>query len=262
MKLQPEIPLYFELGEQAVHELILLTSIYDCQGCAEPRIILQNIRERHYFRQNTSRLTADLQFFLPDTGYVKRINDQYQLTNRGKIRLRDLCELANASPSIVTQVNKEGFNRFKEIRSALGIYPFTKGRLTEDGPRDREIINYSVYSVLLSETALQLRYRTRNSHYNPKMPCVYVGMSQYTPRERFDNHRFGYRKLGSKYVYYNGICLIPLIYSHLNEKDMSEEDALEVEEELSDCLRQHGFAVFAGHHDIAGATPKKKVHRK
>ncbi|MCC6602228.1 MAG: hypothetical protein IT327_03400 [Anaerolineae bacterium] len=260
MKLQSEIPWYFELGEQAIHELVLLTSIYDCQGCAEQRDILKNIRERRYFRQNTSRLTTDLEFFLPDAGYVERIESQYQLTKRGKIRLRDLCELACASPSAVTQINKEGFERFKGLRITLGMYPFTRGRLLKDGPRDREISNYCVYAILLSETALQIRYRALNRNHNPKMPCVYVGMSQYTPRERLGNHRYG--KLGSEYVYDQGICLIPLIYSHLNRNDMSRQEALETERELSECLRQYGFAVFAGHHDIAETAPKPKALRK
>ena len=68
--------------------------------------------------------------------------------------------------------------------------------------------------------------------------------------EQAVHERFGYRGHSSKYVYFNGYCLVPLLYSHLNERGMGKEDALQVEQELAECLRGYGFAVFAGHHDI------------
>ena len=248
--IEPHIARYFELSEQAVHELLLLTSIYDCLGLVPGQYVLRNIQKRGYFRHNVSRLTHDLQYFLPDTGYVERVEAEYRLTRKGLYRMRDLSELTHANPSVVTQLNKEGFDRIREVRTALGMYPFTRGRLTKDGAQERDISGYCVYAVLLSESALQIRYRIQNPHHNPKMPCIYVGMSSYKPRERFDNHRFGFRGHSSKYVYFNGYCLVPLLYSHLNEREMGKEDALRVEQELAGCLRNYGFAVFAGHHDI------------
>lgn len=156
---------YFELTETAVHEIVLLMSLYDCGGRAEAHEILQHVRQQQYFRYSPSRLTDTLQH-LPDGMYVERRERDYVLTRQGEIRLRDLCELGHASPSSARQLNRETFKRIQYLRINLGIFPFTGGRPVAAGPRVRDQDGYSVYSMALPyspDTTTRCRLAARNT---------------------------------------------------------------------------------------------------
>lgn len=247
--IDPALATYFELSVAAIHELVLFIALYDLGGAVPAGDILHRLRERGYFRQDVSRLTPFLRFELPATGRVLREDGCYQVTQKGKIRLRDLCELAISRKSVCTQISPAGFRHIKQLRQSIGFFPFTNGQSVNNGPKERATRGYKVYAILLDEWALQSKYRFINIHRNPKMPCIYVGMTRKSPLRRFDTHRYGRRFIRSDYVYFNGLCLVPLIYSRLNKSRMSKDQALQTEIELAETLRQHGFAAFAGHHD-------------
>lgn len=251
---------YLELSEIATHELVLLISLDECCTKATAYEILHNIQQKGYFRHSPTRLSYALSNQLVQQEYVYRENNYYHLTHQGKIRLRDLCELAWATPSSVAQLTTQGFKHVNKLRHSLGIFPFTNGQLATAKPRSRKPKGYSVYAILLKEQALQRWYQVKNSRRNPKLPCVYIGMTSQTPLARFDEHRFGPQAKGSQYVYFFGLCLMPYLYTSLNEHEMTREEALKKESLFAESLRHAGFAIFAGHHDIVLEPRKEQKH--
>lgn len=71
----------------------------------------------------------------------------------------------------------------------------------------------------------------------------YVGMTGLTPRERFANHKAGIK--AASVVKRFGERLVPKLYAHLNP--MKYEDAVRMEQELAEQLRDEGYQVFGGH---------------
>jgi hypothetical protein len=72
---------------------------------------------------------------------------------------------------------------------------------------------------------------------------VYVGMSQYTPAERFDQHKAGIRAAGS--VLKRGIEVLTGPTLHLQR--ISRFEAAHIEEELAQALADAGIRVEGGH---------------
>ena len=100
---------------------------------------------------------------------------------------------------------------------------------------------FSVYVIGLHKLVLKERkFRAENPHYDPAKPCVYVGMTGLTPRERFLNHRLGIK--GCKYVKKYGMYLRRGLYERLNP--MTYEDACVMERELARRLRERGYGVW------------------
>jgi predicted GIY-YIG superfamily endonuclease len=93
----------------------------------------------------------------------------------------------------------------------------------------------------------------RNHHHvyvvylrNPKgdgRAGYYVGMTGLTPERRFENHKNGIKAAGI--VRRCGERLVPKLYEHLNP--MTYADAMAMEAQLADELRERGFQVFGGH---------------
>jgi hypothetical protein len=79
--------------------------------------------------------------------------------------------------------------------------------------------------------------RTRGPH------GVYVGMSQYTPAQRFDQHKAGIHAAGS--VLKRGIEVLTGPVLHLQH--VARADALRLEGELADALADAGILVEGGH---------------
>ena len=246
-----------KLSDVAVQELLLLLSLYDQLGSGIAGQVLTNIREKRYYRRSVSQLAFALEHRMQPEGYVAKDDKVYVMTRIGRARLRDLCELANAMPSRAGELSVDGFKRVRELRHNLKIYPFTNGRCVADGQQIRKTSGYSVYAILLHESSFGIRYKVLNRNHDPCLPCVYVGMTRQTPLERFDQHRFGKRRLRSKYVDPTGLCLMPLLYSPLNTQRMSKYQALDKEKRFANSLRERGFAVFAGHLD----RPRRKRKR-
>jgi predicted GIY-YIG superfamily endonuclease len=112
-------------------------------------------------------------------------------------------------------------------------------------------LKYSVYVIELSKRVFteNARFRAKNPQFNGVLECLYVGMTSKTPKERFEQHKNGYiNKKGinlSAYLPHKyGRYLRPSLYEHLNDKDMSRQEALKMEEKLALDLRRQGYAVW------------------
>jgi predicted GIY-YIG superfamily endonuclease len=112
-------------------------------------------------------------------------------------------------------------------------------------------LKYSVYVIELSKRVFteNARFRAANPQFNGVLECLYVGMTSKTPKERFEQHKNGYiNKKGinlSAYLPHKyGRYLRPSLYEHLNDKDMSRQEALKMEEKLALDLRRQGYAVW------------------
>jgi hypothetical protein len=89
----------------------------------------------------------------------------------------------------------------------------------------------NIYLVLLD-------YQDRDGTYG-----VYVGMSKYSPAQRFDQHKAGIRSAGS--VLKRGIEVLTGPTLHLQYIKRSE--AARIEEELAQALAAAGLLVKGGH---------------
>ena len=72
---------------------------------------------------------------------------------------------------------------------------------------------------------------------------VYVGMSRYTPAERFDQHKAGIRSAGS--VLRRGLEVVTGPTLHL--RNISRGDASRIEQQLAEALQLKGLFVQGGH---------------
>jgi len=72
---------------------------------------------------------------------------------------------------------------------------------------------------------------------------LYVGMSQYTPAQRFDQHKAGIRAAGS--VLKRGLEVLTGPALHLQY--IRRAEAARIEEELAEALRDAGLHVEGGH---------------
>jgi hypothetical protein len=91
---------------------------------------------------------------------------------------------------------------------------------------------YNLYLILLD-----FADRHRGPH------GVYVGMSHYAPAQRFEQHKAGIRAAGS--VLRRGVELLSGPTLHL--QGISRADALRIEAQLADALRDAGLLVEGGH---------------
>ena len=106
------------------------------------------------------------------------------------------------------------------------LYEVTLGfRATRHG-------RYNLYLVLLD-----FADRNRGPH------GVYVGISHYTPAQRFDQHKSGIRAAGS--VLRRGIEVLTGPTLHLQR--IARPEALRIEAQLADALRDAGLLVEGGH---------------
>jgi len=112
-------------------------------------------------------------------------------------------------------------------------------------PRTARDQNYHhhVYVVLLDDRAARLKsVRLANPHRDPAKPCLYVGMTGLNPKDRFRNHKRGYKAAGV--VQRFGLRLLPEFYECYNP--MPFEAAAQMERELAEDLRQAGYTVTGG----------------
>jgi len=72
---------------------------------------------------------------------------------------------------------------------------------------------------------------------------VYVGMSRYTPAQRFDQHKAGIHAAGS--VLKRGLEVLTGPTLHLQR--LARAEALRIEAQLADALRDAGLLVEGGH---------------
>ncbi len=108
---------------------------------------------------------------------------------------------------------------------------------------------YCVYVVELSKKVFSenTRFREANPQFNGVLECLYVGMTSKTPKERFEQHKTGYRnkkghKLSANIVEKYGLYLRPSLYNHIGL--MTREEALKMEAKLALDLRRQRYAVW------------------
>lgn len=110
-------------------------------------------------------------------------------------------------------------------------------------------LNYYVYVIELSKKVFteHKKFREANPQYNGVLECLYVGMTSKTPKERFLQHKTGFRnkkgyKIASSLVQKYGLYLRPSLYHHLSS--MTREEALRMEAQLALELRRKRYAVW------------------
>ena len=111
-------------------------------------------------------------------------------------------------------------------------------------------ISYQVYVIELSKRVFteNQKFRAANPQFNGVLQCLYVGVTTKTPKERFEQHKTGYRnkkghKLSSNIVQRYGMYLRPSLYNHIPPV-YTMEDALKLEEKLALELRRQRYAVW------------------
>ena len=111
-------------------------------------------------------------------------------------------------------------------------------------------VQYQVYVIELSRRVFTENYRFRaaNPQFNGVLQCLYVGMTSKSPKERFEQHKTGYRnkkghKLSSNIVQKYGMYLRPSLYNHIKPVS-SRAEAIELEELLALELRRKRYAVW------------------
>jgi len=109
---------------------------------------------------------------------------------------------------------------------------------------------HTVYVIELSRKVFteDRKFREANPQYNGVLECLYVGQTSKTPKERFVQHKTGYRnakghKLSANIVEKYGRYLRPSLYQHIGP--LSRAEALEVEKGLALELRRKGYAVWS-----------------
>ncbi|WP_323787471.1 ribose-5-phosphate isomerase [Psychroserpens sp.] len=109
---------------------------------------------------------------------------------------------------------------------------------------------YRIYVVELSKRVFSenRKFREANPQFNGVLECLYVGMTSKTPKERFEQHKTGYRnkkgyKLSSNIVEKYGSYLRPSLYNHIAPLQ-TRADALKMEETLALELRRQRYAVW------------------
>ena len=109
---------------------------------------------------------------------------------------------------------------------------------------------YRVYVIELSKRVFNenAKFRNTNPQFNGVLQCLYVGMTSKNPKERFEQHKTGYRnkkghKLSSNIVEKYGLYLRPSLYNHIDPISTRAE-ALQMEEKLALELRRQRYAVW------------------
>jgi hypothetical protein len=108
---------------------------------------------------------------------------------------------------------------------------------------------YSIYVIELRKKVFteNRKFREANPQFNGVLECLYVGMTSKTPKERFEQHKTGYRnkkghKLSSNIVEKYGAYLRPSLYNYLGL--LTREEAVKMEEQLALELRRKRYAVW------------------
>lgn len=109
---------------------------------------------------------------------------------------------------------------------------------------------YCIYVIELKKRVFSenTKFRAANPQFNGVLECLYVGMTSKTPKERFLQHKTGYRnkkryKISASIVEKYGSYLRPSLYNHINPI-LSRVEALKMEETLALELRRKGYAVW------------------
>jgi len=101
---------------------------------------------------------------------------------------------------------------------------------------------YHVYVIELDPAVLGTRrVKDENPDYVEGMDCLYVGQTAKTPKERFEQHKEGYKS--NRYTRKYGVRLRPDLYERYNPIK-TRDRAEEMEQRLAAKLRTRGYAVW------------------
>ncbi|WP_339755644.1 ribose-5-phosphate isomerase [uncultured Winogradskyella sp.] len=110
---------------------------------------------------------------------------------------------------------------------------------------------YRIYVVELSKRVYteNTKFRAANPQFNGVHQCLYVGMTSKTPKERFLQHKTGYRnkkgyKISSNIVEKYGMYLRPSLYTHI-DPFFTRNEALIAEKQITLELRRERYAVWS-----------------
>jgi len=99
-----------------------------------------------------------------------------------------------------------------------------------------------IYVIELEKAVLELkRFNDANPHYQAGMPLVYVGLTSREPRQRFEQHKQGFKC--SRLVRVHGVKLLE--YQCEVVESPSYADALTRESSKADELRNKGWGVWS-----------------
>ncbi|NNJ89008.1 MAG: ribose-5-phosphate isomerase [Eudoraea sp.] len=111
-------------------------------------------------------------------------------------------------------------------------------------------MSYRIYVIELSKRVFteNAKFRAANPQFNGVLECLYVGMTSKTPKERFEQHKTGFRnkkghKLSSGIVEKYGTFLRPSLYNHIKPLT-NRVEALKMEKILALELRRKRYAVW------------------
>ncbi|WP_299432365.1 ribose-5-phosphate isomerase [uncultured Maribacter sp.] len=109
---------------------------------------------------------------------------------------------------------------------------------------------YHIYVIELSKKVFteNRKFREANPQFNGVLECLYVGMTSKTPKERFEQHKTGYKnkkgyKISATIVEKYGMYLRGSLYQHIAPLK-TREAALKMEETLALELRRKRYAVW------------------
>ena len=104
-------------------------------------------------------------------------------------------------------------------------------------------MKYYVYVIRLDDAVLKSRkFRSRNPHVIPGLPCFYVGQSCHPPETRFWQHKKGYK--ANHFVKYFGLGLCPRLYESFNPIATCKEAEI-IEAKLTKNLKTKGHGVWS-----------------
>jgi predicted GIY-YIG superfamily endonuclease len=119
-----------------------------------------------------------------------------------------------------------------------------------NAPENTNQLPYHIYVIELSKRVFteNAKFRLANPQFNGVLECLYVGMTSKTPKERFEQHKTGFRntkghKLSSNIVQKYGTYLRPSLYNHIDPL-ASRAEALKMEKILAMELRRKRYAVW------------------
>jgi predicted GIY-YIG superfamily endonuclease len=112
-------------------------------------------------------------------------------------------------------------------------------------------LSYRIYVIELSKRVFteNAKFRAANPQFNGVLECLYVGMTSKTPKERFKQHKTGFKnkkghKLSSNIVQKYGAYLRPSLYNHIDPLT-NRAEALKMEKILTMELRRKRYAVWS-----------------
>jgi predicted GIY-YIG superfamily endonuclease len=103
---------------------------------------------------------------------------------------------------------------------------------------------WNVYVIELSDEVLKhKRFCEENPNRNPDLPCLYVGYSDKSPHNRFEEHKAGIRS--NSYVERYHVKLRSDLFEKYNPI-RSKAGAERMEETLAKKLQDQGHGVWVG----------------